>query len=122
MLYERGIYPQSHYVFKHALTQEAVYQSLLKSTRQRYHKAVAFAIELQSSIDSDTQPEILAYHFTQANIPEKAIPYCQRAGEIAIRRSAYIETIEQLSQGLELVKTLPETNERNQKELSFCLA
>ena len=122
LLYERGVYPQSAYIFKHALTQESVYQSLLKSTRHKYHHIVAEVLEQHFSEKKEFQPEILSYHFSAADLSEKAIYYSHRAGEIAVKRSANDEAIDHLSRGLELLKTLPETNERNQQELSLQIA
>jgi predicted ATPase len=119
LIFERGIYPQSTYIIKHALTQETVYQSLLKSNRRKYHREIAEALEQHFPDMAGTQPEILSHHLTEAGNAEKAIPYCLRAGEIAIRRSANNEAIDHLSKGLELLKTLPETHERNRQELSI---
>ena len=107
LLYERGIYPQSNYVFKHALTQDAVYQSLLKSNLQKYHRRIAQVLEEHFSEMASVHPEVLGRHFTEAGIIEKAIPYWQKAGEIAIRRSAMVEAIGHLSIGLDLLKALP---------------
>ncbi len=121
LLYQRGIYPQSSYIFKHALTQESVYQSLLKSTRQRYHRIVAEILEDQFPEVTESQPEQLSRHFSAAGLAEMAVPYCQKAGEIAIRRSANVEAVEHLSEGLGLLKTLPENDERNLTELSLLI-
>jgi len=122
LIYERGIYPQSTYVFKHALTQDAVYQSLLKNTRKKIHRIIAEKFEQSFQEIAVTQPELLSYHFTEAGLAARAIPYCQQAGEKAIRRSANKEAIDHLTRGLELLKALPETYERNQNELMLLLA
>ena len=106
LLYERGIYPQSIYVFKHALTQEAVYQSLLKSVCQECHSKIAQTLECDFPEITGVNPEMLGRHFTEAGMVEQAIPYWQKAGEIAIRRSASIEAIGHLKKGLELLKAL----------------
>ena len=122
LLYERGVYPQSAYIFKHALTIETVYQSLLKSTRQKYHRIVAEVLEQFFPEKKESQPELLSYHFSEAELSEKAIPYSHRAGEIAVKRSANDEAIDHLSKGLALLKTLPESYERNRQELSIQIA
>jgi class 3 adenylate cyclase/predicted ATPase len=119
LLYERGIYPQSTYIFKHALIQDATYQSLLKKTRQKYHRKIAQVLEKYFADTMETQPELLAHHYTEAGLAEQAIPYWQRAGEIAIRRSAEMEAINHLTKGLNLIESMPETPERNQQELKL---
>ena len=119
VLYQSGILPQAKYSFKHALIQEAAYQSLLKSKRQQYHKRIAKVVEEQFPDTTETQPELLAHHYTEAGLIEQAIRYWQKAGERARQRSANVETIGHLTKGLELLSTLPDTPERNQKELSL---
>jgi predicted ATPase len=102
LLYQRGMLPQATYLFKHALIQDAAYQSLLKSTRQRYHQQIAQALEAQFAETAETQPELLAHHYTEAGLGAQAIPYWQRAGRRASERSAYVEAIARLTKGLEL--------------------
>ena len=122
LLYERGIYPQSIYIFKHALTLDAVYQSLLKSTRKRYHQEVAQVLEEGFSGVAETQPELLGHHYTEAGNAERAIPYWQRAGDIAIRRSAHMVAVAHFTRGLELFKALPDNPKRAQQELDLQMA
>src|SRR5262249_49201046 len=112
--------PQATYVFKHALIQEAAYQSLLRSTRQRYHLRIAQVVEARFPTLCETQPELLAHHYTEADMLAPAIPYWQRAGQRAIERSANVEAISHLTKGLELLTILPDTAERTQHELD-CL-
>src|ERR671936_2172136 len=81
LLYQRGLPPQATYVFKHALIQEAAYQSLLRSTRQQYHQRIAQALETQFPEIVETQPELVAHHYTEAGRSESAITYWQRAGQ-----------------------------------------
>jgi TOMM system kinase/cyclase fusion protein len=122
VLYQRGLAPQARYLFKHALIQDAAYQSLLKSIRQQYHQQIAQVLEEQFAETKDLQPELLAHHYTEAGLREQAVPYWQRAGERALTRSANIEAIGHLTKGLELLKTLPDTPERTQQELSLQVA
>ncbi|HJY84495.1 MAG TPA: adenylate/guanylate cyclase domain-containing protein [Candidatus Binatia bacterium] len=117
VLYQRGLPPQARYVFKHALIQDAAYQSLLKSKRQQYHTQIAHVLEEQFSETTETQPELLAHHYTEAGLIAQAIPYWQQAGQRATQRSAYMEAISHLTKGLELLKLLPDTAERAQQEL-----
>ena len=122
LLYERGIYPQSSYIFKHALIREAVYESLLKSTRKRYHQKIARAFEENFPQMAESQPEILAHHFTQSGQIEKAISYWQTAGEIATKRSANLEAVDYLNRALALLNSLPSTSERASLELPLQIA
>jgi predicted ATPase len=117
LLYQRGLPPQATYVFKHALIQDVAYQSLLKRTRQQYHQHIAQVLEAQFLDIVETQPELLAHHYTEAGVAEQALPYWQRAGERAIQHSAHAEAIAHLSKGLDLLKLLPDTPERSQQEL-----
>jgi predicted ATPase len=110
------------YVFKHALIQEAAYQSLLKSLRQQYHQQIAQALLEGFSETVETQPELLAHHFTEAGLPAQAVPYWLRAGQRAVERSANVEAISHLTTGLGVLKTLPDTPERTQQELTLQLA
>jgi predicted ATPase/class 3 adenylate cyclase len=119
LLYQRGQPPQAQYVFKHALIQETAYQSLLKSTRQQYHQQIAQVLAVQFPDIVETQPELLAQHYTEAGLAAQAILYWQRAGQQAMQRSANLEAINHLTKGLELLETLPDTPERTQQELTL---
>lgn len=111
--------PQARYQFRHALIQDTAYASLLRRTRQRYHRDIAQVLEGHFAETTETQPELLAHHYTEAGLTEQAIPYWQRAGERAAQRSANVEAIRHLSKGLELLATLPDTPERSQQELTL---
>ena len=102
-LYQQGLPPQATYLFKHALIQEAAYQSLLRSTRQQYHQRIAQVLEARFPELCETQPELLAHHYTEAGLLAQAIPYWQRAGQRAIERSAHVEAIGHLTKGLEVL-------------------
>ncbi len=119
VLYQRGLPPQARYLFKHALIQDAAYQSLLKSTRQQYHKQIAYVLEERFPETTETQPELLAHHYTEAGLVEQAIIYWQQAGQRATERSANVEAISHLTRGLELLKALPDTLERARQELTL---
>ena len=111
--------PHRQYIFKHALIQDAAYQSLLKSRRQQLHQQIAQVLEERFTEIKETQPELLAHHYTEAGLIEQAIPYWQQAGQRATQRSANVEAISHLTKGLELLKTLPDTPERAQQELTL---
>ncbi len=122
LIYQRGLPPQVTYLFKHALIQDTAYQSLLKSRRQQLHQQIAHVLEERFPETKETQPELLAHHYTEAGLIAQAIPYWQQAGQRAIERSANIEAISHLTKGLELLKTLPDTPERTPQELMLQIA
>jgi TOMM system kinase/cyclase fusion protein len=122
LLYQRGIPPQATYLFKHALIQEAAYQSLLKSTQRQFHQRTAQALAERFPETIETQPELLAHHYTAAGLGEQAIPYWQKAGQLAVERSAYPEAITHLTKAIAVLQSLPETPERIYQELTLQLA
>ena len=117
-----GLPPQVQYQFKHALVRDTAYQSLLKSTRQQYHQQIARVLEQQFTEVTETQPELVAHHYTEAGLTAQAIGYWQRAGQRASERSAYQEALRHVTTGLSLLQTLPETLARQQQELPLQLA
>jgi predicted ATPase len=119
VLYQRGLPPHAQYLFKHALIQDAAYQSLLKSRRQQYHQQIAGILETRFAEIAETRPELIAHHYTEAGLAGHAIPWWQKAGQRAIGRSANLEGIAHLSKGLELLATLPSTRERARQELTL---
>jgi class 3 adenylate cyclase/DNA-binding winged helix-turn-helix (wHTH) protein len=117
--YETRLIPEPTYTFKHVLTQEVAYHSLLHSTREQYHQQLARVVEERFPEIAGTKPEWLAHHFTEAGLMAQAIPYWRQAGQRAIERSAYVEAISHLTHGLEALQTLPETPERTLQELGL---
>jgi predicted ATPase len=122
LVFQSGMPPQAQYLFKHALVQDTAYQSLLKSRRQQLHQQITQVLEEQFTEVKATRPELLAHHYTEAGMTEQAIPYWQKAGENATQRSANAEAISHLKRALELLKTLPDTSERAQQELTLQIA
>jgi hypothetical protein len=122
LLYQRGRPPRSRYLFKHALIQDAAYQSLLKRTRQQYHQQVAKLLEDRFPEVASTQPELVAHHYTEANCPAQAIVYWLKAGAAAVRTSANVEAIEQFRRGLALVEALSDPREQAGRELDLQMA
>jgi predicted ATPase len=122
IIYQRGLPPQAYYFFKHALVQDAAYQSLLKSTRQQYHQRIAQVLESQFPEMTEAQPELVAHHYTEASLNEQAVSYWQKAGQSASERSAHVEAIAHLRQGLQLLQTLLETPEHRQLEANIHIA
>jgi predicted ATPase len=122
IVYQRGLPPQAYYFFKHALIQDAAYESLLKSTRQHYHQQIAQVLEGQFPETAEAEPELLAHHCTEAGLTEQAVDYWQKAGQRAGERSAHVEAIAHLRQGLALLETLPETPQRLQRAVDMHIA
>ncbi len=122
LMYQRGLAPQAHYLFKHALIQDTAYQSLLKSRRQQLHQQIARVLADRFPGTVEAQPELLAHHYTEAGLAQRAIPSWQQAGQRAVSRSANHEAISHFNKGLELLMTLPATPERTQQELSLQMA
>ena len=117
LLYQRGMPPRATYSFKHALIQDAAYQSLLRSTRRQYHEKIAQVVEAQFPGTAESQPQILAHHLTEAGQNEQAIRYWQRAGQRANEHSAYQEAVNHFEKGIELLDKLPETSVRDRQEI-----
>jgi len=122
LLYQRGRPPRSRYLFKHALIQDAAYQSLLKRTRQQYHERVARLLEDRFPEVASTQPELVAHHYTEANCPVEAIAYWHTAGAAAASKSANVEATDQFRRGLALVEALSDMRERAERELDLQMA
>ena len=121
LLYQRGRPPRARYTFKHALVQDAAYQSLLRRTRQQYHRQVALLLESKFPEVVEAQPELLARHYTEAGSASEAVTHWQRAGQRAIQRSANQEAVGHLSTALETATALPDTSEGARQELALLL-
>jgi predicted ATPase len=102
ILLVEGLPPDSEYRFKHALIQDAAYENLLKSRRQALHRRVAETLRDQFPDRADAEPEALAHHFTQAGLTDAAIEYWGKAGDQALRRSAFQEAIAHLGKAIEM--------------------
>jgi predicted ATPase len=119
LVFQRGVPPAAEYLFKHALVQDTAYSTLLRGPRQALHRRIAEALEQRFPESVETRPEILAHHYGEAAIPDKAIGYWHRAGKSSVAKSAVREAIAQLRRGLGLLHRLPETRERQQLELDI---
>jgi class 3 adenylate cyclase/predicted ATPase len=119
ILYAKGRPPQCTYIFKHALLEDALYNALVKGKRQQFHRRVAEVLEERFPQTVETKPELLAHHFTEAGQTERALGYWLKAGLRSRERSALCEAIGHLTKGLALLGTLPETRERDERELPF---
>ena len=120
-LYQQGVAPRATYRFKHALIQDAAYQSLLKSTRQQHHQHIAAALEAGFPEIVETRPELIAQHYTEAGLIEQAVPYWHAAGRRALRVYANLEATNHAKRGLELLAKLPDSPDRAKRELALQL-
>jgi class 3 adenylate cyclase/tetratricopeptide (TPR) repeat protein len=117
VLVRKGDDPEPRYEFKHALVQEAAYESLLKPRRRQYHHRFAALLEHTASGAAAAPPEVIAHHYTQAGELEPAIRFWAQAGELALRRAAFEESVAHLRQALGLFRRLPRATRRVDEEL-----
>lgn len=104
-------------MFKHALVQDTAYSTLLRGPRQGLHRRIAEALEQRFPDFVETRPEIVAHHYGEAAIADKAITFWHRAGKLSLAKAAVREAIAQLRRGLSLLEGLSETRERKRLEL-----
>jgi DNA-binding winged helix-turn-helix (wHTH) protein/predicted ATPase len=121
LLYETRAVPALAYTFKHVLLQEVAYESLLTGTRQQLHQRIAQVVEAQFPDLAETQPELLAQHYTAAGCAEQAVAYWQRAGQRARQRVGEREAIMHFRKGLDVLQTLPPARERDRHEVDLLL-
>ncbi len=118
-VYEQPSAVGVEYVFKHALTQEVAYNSLLIERRKKLHERVGAATETLFANQLDDHVASLAHHYSHSDNIGKAIEYLAQAGQQAMRRSAHLEAISHLKSGLQFLMKLPETPERDRQELAL---
>ena len=119
LLYERGIYPQSTYIFKHALTQEVIYESLLLKRRKEIHEKIGLAIEELYPERLDEYYELLAYHSLQGGDLQRAYKYSREVGLKTFSLSAYQEAQNHFRAALEALHKLPRSRDRIEKEIDL---
>jgi predicted ATPase len=122
LLYQRGTPPEATYIFRHALIQDAAYESMLRSTRRRYHGRVAEVLIDRMARVVEAQPELLAHHLTEAGQIRAAIDKWHEAGRRALQRSANKEAMTHLQRALDLLATQPGSPARDREELDLQVA
>jgi class 3 adenylate cyclase len=122
LMFQRGSPPASDYKFKHALVQDAAYNTLLRGPRQALHGRLAAALQERFPDTADSQPQLLAQHFTEAGLTEQAVAYWEKAGQRSLSRPAMAEAAVQLRNALDLLMKLPHSEERDRKELDLLVA
>jgi class 3 adenylate cyclase len=118
LLLQTGALPDRTYVFKHALVQDAAYSGLLRSSRRELHLRVGMVLETAFPDIADTQPELIAHHYTEAERWGKAVQWWRVAGRRAFSRAGNLETAIYLGRALELIEKYPEGHERDMLELT----
>jgi class 3 adenylate cyclase/predicted ATPase len=121
LIYRQIDPPNESYKFKHALVQDAAYATLLRGQRKDLHARIAKALEERFPDRVSTEPEVLAYHFSQAGLVPPAIKYWQAAGQRATERAGNVEAVGYFDKALALLQTLPETPQRDQQELMLLI-
>jgi predicted ATPase/class 3 adenylate cyclase len=122
LINRRGEPPDAEYTFKHALVQDAAYETLLRSSRQQLHARIAATLEDYFPQIATAQPALLARHCSEAGLTMKAVGYCLKAGNQAVGRSAMTEGVAQLQKGLVLLGSLPADPWRERQELDLLIA
>jgi predicted ATPase len=119
LIFRRGTVPEASYSFKHALVQDAAYQSLLKSKRQQLHARIAEALEARFPAIAEQEPEVLARHLTEAGFTDHAIRYWERAGRLAMAHAASKEAAAYFRKALAMCTALPDSRARQLQEIAF---
>ena len=121
-LYEQPAFPEVEYIFKHALTQEVAYNTVLQESRKLLHERTALALEALNQANLEDHYPALAHHYSRSGNAAKAVEYLTLAGEQAARRSANAEAVECFTAALEAFETLPDAVERARQELTLQLS
>ena len=109
LLFQQGVPPHATYLFKHALVQDAAYGTLLREPRRALHARIAETLEGQFADIAESQPELLARHYTEAGLIEKAVSFWRTAGQRSLARSALLEGAQQIKRALDQIAILPAT-------------
>ena len=121
-LYETRLFPEREYTFKHALTHEVAYGSLLQERRRALHARIVTALEALTGDRVAEQVEPLAHHALRGEVWDKALAYCRQAGEKAMARSAHREAVGSFEQALSVLPHLPETRDTREQAIDLRLA
>jgi tetratricopeptide (TPR) repeat protein len=119
ILHRRGLLSRATYYFKHALVQDALYESLLKRERKTHHRLIADLLEERFPDKRKSEPELLAHHHFEAGSCDRAIRYWLTAGEAAIARSANVEALQYAQKALQALGGVSDPAERNRLELAL---
>jgi tetratricopeptide (TPR) repeat protein len=121
-LYETRLFPESEYTFKHALTQQVAYETLLQERRRALHARIVEALEALAGERGVEQAEWLAHHALRGEVWDKAVAYCRQVGEKALARSAHREAVGYFEQALSALPHLPEQRDTREQAIALRLA
>jgi class 3 adenylate cyclase len=119
LLSQQGAPPNSRYIFKHALIRDAAFQTVLKARRRELHKRIADELAAHFPDVVQREPELLAHHYTEAEMTDRALEFWQRAANRAAAGLAYVEALGHVDRALKLILTLPASTERDEWELAL---
>jgi class 3 adenylate cyclase/predicted ATPase len=122
LVFKQGMPPHANYLFKHALVQDAAYGTLLRETRRMLHARIADSLEHSFAEVAESQPELLARHYTEAGSIEKAVALWDKAAQRSLARSALVEAAEQLTRALSQIAMLPATPALRREEIKLQVA
>jgi predicted ATPase len=122
LLFRRGVPPQASYLFKHTLVQDVAYGTLLREPKRALHARIAQSLESNFPDIADNQPELLARHFTEAGLIERAVGLWSKAGKRSLERSALLEATEQLTRALNQIAVLPATPALRRAQINLQVA
>ena len=122
LLFRQGAPPHASYLFKHALVQDTAYGTLLREPRRVLHGQIAETLENEFAEIAESQPELLARHYSAAGLIEKAAALWSKAGHRSLERSALVEAIEQLTRALEQIASLPPAASRRRDQIHIQVA
>jgi predicted ATPase len=122
LLFRKGVPPRATYLFKHALVQDAAYGTLLRQPRRALHARIAVTLETNFVEIAEAQPDLLARHYTEAGLIDKAAGLWGKAGLRSLERSALVEAVEQLTRALGQIATLRSTPALRREEIKLQIA
>jgi predicted ATPase len=122
LLFTQGVFPHTTYLFKHALVQDAAYGTLLREPRRVLHARIADALEYHFPEIAKNQPELLARHYTEAGLIEKAAAFWGKAGQRSLKSSALLEAVAQLTRALDQLEGLPSTPSLRREQIRIQVA
>jgi tetratricopeptide (TPR) repeat protein len=118
-IYPTTLAPKGEYSFKHVLTQQAVYDALLRSKRETLHERVGRALETVYSDQLEAFAEVLAYHYGRSPNADKAVEYLDRANRKATRMNAMAEAKADFVEGMRLLDALPDTETNRRRRVAL---
>jgi len=119
LLFRHGVPPHASYLFKHALVQDAAYGTLLREPRRVLHARIAETLETGFTDVAENQPELMARHFSEAGLIEKAANFWAKAAERSLAHSAFVEAVAQANRALTLIPNSPGTRSLRQKQIEL---